>query len=276
MKKFKYIKASLLIIFLANFCQFSNVSWAKNKKIYQNGDISDKVIISEIFPNPKGKDSGNEWLELYNPENHSINLGNWSLVITNTKKNSKPKIIKLSDKIVIAPHSYLILDSQNTKFSLLNSNAKIELKDFVEKTVDSIAYSKTKENLSLSKIKKITTWTNPTKNKANPSYHKVNGSIQEFTGKRITIKTKDNKLMKIKPPSKMNPELMKTVFTPGTEGLFLISKNQDHSYSLIDYKITTQAKITNKKTNSSENWLYYSLLTSIIISLSLWLSWRYI
>ncbi len=304
MKKSKSIKIVLLITSLVIFYQFSNISLAKTAKItsktskvteqtkvkktkaknYQNGNLSNKISISEIFPNPKGTDTDKEWIELYNPENHNVNLGNWRLVITNTKKGTKPKIIKLSDKITVAPHSYLILDSSNSKFSLLNSNCKIELRDFVEKNIDTVNYAKTKEDLSLSKIqikgsssgKNLITWTNPTKNKPNPIFYKLSGTIQETitetaknTSKHLKIKIKTNEIIKVYIPKTMNFELIQNTLNPGTTALFLIEKNKNQNYSLVDFKITKQAKTTSKEQENKEEWLYYSLIP--ILTILIWL-----
>lgn len=51
------------------------------------------MIISELFPNPAGSDSGKEFIELYNPTDEVIGLGGCSLqTSTSTKKFSLPDI----------------------------------------------------------------------------------------------------------------------------------------------------------------------------------------
>ncbi len=43
---------------------------------------SGKIVINEVEANPEGTDSGNEWVELYNPSSNSVDIGGWKIKST--------------------------------------------------------------------------------------------------------------------------------------------------------------------------------------------------
>lgn len=51
-----------------------------NQKVLA-GEQSSGVIINEIFFDPIGTDSPNEWIELYNPTDTSITMTNWKILV---------------------------------------------------------------------------------------------------------------------------------------------------------------------------------------------------
>lgn len=280
MKNKHTLKIAKFLVFLALFCQINHASLAK-KPIIKNGNLSTSIVISEIFPNPKGTDTGKEWIELFNKGNSNINLGNWSLSITNTGKKTKPKTIKFNDETVIKANSHLMIEPPKYKFSLLNKNCKIELKDFVGKSIDTISYENSRENLSLSLIKihntpkNLTTWDTPTKGITNSIYYEIEGEIKKKnissaknTQSSIEIKTKENKTINIYLTSKNNLELINGTIKVKDQVLVLVEKENNKNY-LLDFKITKKAPpVSNSKTNT-ENWIYYSLIP--IISGLVWL-----
>lgn len=186
--------------------QNSKVKSKSVKPKFQNGTLNYKIQISEIFPNPKGKDANNEWIELYNPTDEKTNLGNWQIVQhatksrseiqSNTAKTPKPKTLILPDTLNIPPKSYLILSNLNLKFTLKNQNNLIELKDFNNKTIDALKYEKSLENLSFARITvkkegktKITQkWTEPSRNSKNPTRHEL---TNHATGKSTAKNTQN-------------------------------------------------------------------------------------
>ena len=78
------------------------------KALYKNGDLSDQVIISEIFPNPKGTDTKKEWVEMTNMGETDINLGNWTL----DKGEGSTKPYVFPDDAVIGAGMTLLLTIQ--------------------------------------------------------------------------------------------------------------------------------------------------------------------
>lgn len=284
MKNKRIKKIGTLLLFLSIFCQISSTSLAKTTKkvtktieTIKNGNLSSGILISEIFPNPKGTDTGKEWIELFNEENHNINLGNWSLNINNPNKNTKPKIIKFNDKTTIKANSYLVIESPAYKFSILNTNCKIELKDFVGKSIDNISYENSEENLSLSRIKisgknkNISNWITPTKNSQNPIYYEISGKIEEKNinsdkNNQSTIKatTENNQNLTIYLTSKNNSALINNTIKENDQILFLLEKTTEGKYLLLDFKIEKQNQQITKPTTNKENWLLYSLIPILI------------
>ena len=80
---------------------------------------SAKVVINEFEQNPPGDDSGNEWIELYNNDSTSVNIGGWKLI------NSGGKVVTIPDDTVIAVHGYWVANWTNG--SLEDSNEYITL-----------------------------------------------------------------------------------------------------------------------------------------------------
>ncbi len=37
------------------------------------------IVINEVELNPEGQDSGNEWVELYNPTEQTVDIGGWTI-----------------------------------------------------------------------------------------------------------------------------------------------------------------------------------------------------
>ena len=81
-----------------------------------------KIIINEVLPNPNGTDTENEFIELYNPNDETVDLTGWIL-----KDNSSTK--KVLENIEIKPFEYLILyQKKDFSFSLNNDTDTIYLK----------------------------------------------------------------------------------------------------------------------------------------------------
>lgn len=111
-------------------------------------NFSDGIIISEIYPNPKGKDNTNgsyEWIELYNNSDGDVNIKGWQIDDV-LKKGSKPYVIN-EDKIIKAK-SYEILDNAKTRLILNNSGDEINIIWTDGTIIDSVNYEKSNEGES--------------------------------------------------------------------------------------------------------------------------------
>lgn len=111
-------------------------------------DFSDKVIISEIFPNPKGRDNRDEnyeWIELRNLSNRDVNLKGWKLDDV-LEKGSKPYIIK-EDRIIKAG-GYLVFDSSETKLFLNNTKDEANVLWPDSSVVDKVKFKNPAEGFS--------------------------------------------------------------------------------------------------------------------------------
>ncbi len=80
------------------------------------------MIISEFLPNPIGKDTDGEFIELFNDSQNEINLTGWQL------KDASGKSFVLKNQ-KLGPAEYLILDYKTTKISLNNSDETLFLYD---------------------------------------------------------------------------------------------------------------------------------------------------
>jgi hypothetical protein len=111
------------------------------------------VIINEIMYSPFS--GQNEWIELYNPGEQSIDLTEWA--ITNADK--KKKFIKFPDPMLLSPKSYVIITEDSSFFndwpevsapvlvtassfpSLNNEADQVWLYDLIGLPMDSVFYS---------------------------------------------------------------------------------------------------------------------------------------
>lgn len=73
---------------------------------------SGHLLFSEVYYDTNGTDAEEEWLELYNPTGHSINLSGW-VISDNTKGWSIP------NSTTMAAHTYLTISRNSTAFYAL-------------------------------------------------------------------------------------------------------------------------------------------------------------
>ena len=131
----------------------SNLPQEGNNTIQENGanvsyDYSDRIVISEIYPNPFGRDNreGNyEWIELYNNSDEDINLRGWRIDDI-LGKGSKAHIIK-EDKIIKA-RNFAVFENVQTKIMLNNSGDEVNILWPDGEIVDSVRYEKASEGFS--------------------------------------------------------------------------------------------------------------------------------
>ncbi len=138
------------------------------------------IIISEIMPNPAGRDE-DEWVELYNQEDFNVNLGGWQL------KSSK-QIFVFPKDFFLKPLEFRIIDRKQSSLALVNKGDKIQLIDNYNNLIDEVNYNNAPDGLSyiyLDNNKWVWTMA-PTPNKEN-----VYKSIQNHNKPKIT---KDNNL----------------------------------------------------------------------------------
>ncbi|MBS3903645.1 MAG: lamin tail domain-containing protein [Anaplasmataceae bacterium] len=89
--------------------------------------------ISEWVPNPVGKDSGNEWIEIHNDSSHSVNLAGWS--VKNYKESAK-----VLPGVEISVGERVLFLASDLKLTLRNSDDYLVLINN-EKEMDRIGFS---------------------------------------------------------------------------------------------------------------------------------------
>ncbi|MCK5475739.1 MAG: lamin tail domain-containing protein [Candidatus Pacebacteria bacterium] len=111
-------------------------------------DYSDRIVISEIYPNPIGNDNREEnyeWIEIYNNSDSKVNLKGWRIDdILN--KGSKPYLI--IEDIIIKPRDFVVFQNSQTKIVLNNSGDEVNILWPDGTVVDNLKYEKSKEGYS--------------------------------------------------------------------------------------------------------------------------------
>ena len=97
------------------------------------------IIITEIFPNPKGSDNQNEFIELKNISNQPVDLSNWRLGDSSTRR------FTIKNK-TIAPNEYLIFKRTETGIAINNTgDEEIILLDSSGAVVEKINWNESAE-----------------------------------------------------------------------------------------------------------------------------------
>jgi hypothetical protein len=123
----------------------------ENIRVYE---LSDEVKINEVFPHPLN-DSSSEFIELYNSGEKDINLLGWKI---DDVKGGGSNPYQIINDLIIPSHGYLTLYKDETKIGLNDDGDIVNLIDPSGNTVDSIEYSKAKENQSYNKSKNPWVW----------------------------------------------------------------------------------------------------------------------
>jgi hypothetical protein len=81
------------------------------------------LTISELLPNVSGSDTGNEFIEIYNPNEKTVALAGYLLQIGPNFETS----VNLPNEIEILPHQYLALYNNYPTFTLVNTSSRAKL-----------------------------------------------------------------------------------------------------------------------------------------------------
>lgn len=73
-----------------------------------NSLIQNHVVINEVEPNPRGTDDGREWVELYNPSNHPVDLAGWSI-----ETSHGVQMLNEIGNIIIEPKGHYVVSFHN-------------------------------------------------------------------------------------------------------------------------------------------------------------------
>lgn len=88
---------------------------------------SGNVLINELYPNPAKPetDTYDEWIELFNPNNFSVDLSNWKL----EDKMGSVHTYNIPQGVMISPLGFLIFKRDVTKITLNNDGDIVEILD---------------------------------------------------------------------------------------------------------------------------------------------------
>lgn len=148
-------------------------------------DFSDGIIISEIFPDPLGRDNSEgsfEWIEIFNENNRGVNLRGWCLDDILEKGS---KTFCLPEDKVIAPHSFSVLSSADTGIAFNNSEEEVNLLWPDKRVADHVSYQKAKENFSYSLSQHgVWSWTK----EATPGRINIEAKVSEASTEKSSAK----------------------------------------------------------------------------------------
>ncbi len=114
------------------------------------------IFINEFLPSPSGPDEENEWIELVNESNESVDLSRWQL--DDKEGGSAP--FTVPEKTVIGPNSFLVFGRPQTKIALNNEGDAVRLFAPNGSLVHETSYAeKTKEGLAAAMFSSNWEWT---------------------------------------------------------------------------------------------------------------------
>ncbi|HLC95041.1 MAG TPA: lamin tail domain-containing protein [Patescibacteria group bacterium] len=102
------------------------------------------VRFNEILPNPSAKGDAGEFIELYNFGNATTDISGW--IIRDATKTGK---YTFPVGTIIQADAYVVITDQVFKLSLNNTKETLSLFDTLDTLIDSLAYEKTKDDISL-------------------------------------------------------------------------------------------------------------------------------
>jgi PKD repeat protein len=108
-----------------------------------NWQTSQDIVISEVFPNPVGDDSKNEFIELYNKGDKSVDLIGWRL------GDASDKRYQFKQATIIESHEFLAIKRASSSIALNNDEETVKL--FVpqsEEPLQTISYTDAPEGQS--------------------------------------------------------------------------------------------------------------------------------
>lgn len=111
------------------------------------------LLLNEIFPNPAGRDNGQEWVEIYNPNEFLVNTKGYVLDDYTDQGSAAMKL----KEIEILPKSYYLI--YDPSVNLNNSNEEIQLLDPNGALLDKIFFIDGFEAQSYARVKNEWLWT---------------------------------------------------------------------------------------------------------------------
>jgi endonuclease YncB( thermonuclease family) len=93
-----------------------------------NGSSDAGIMINEVEMNPKGRDSGKEWVELYNPTSSDVNIGDFAI-----QTLSKPFKVTIPAGTIIGTGQLYVVKVNGERFAIADT---LTLVDASGRTVD--------------------------------------------------------------------------------------------------------------------------------------------
>ena len=140
-----------------------------------------QLKITELLPNPVGADEGNEFIEIYNPNDKDANLSRYVLYIgdSNTK-------FDFPTGSTIKAGQYLAFSNSDIKFTLVNTISKVALRTIDNQSIDETpTYNNPDEGSSWALIDGIWQYTN----RPTPGETDTPSLVEEATETNVVIES---------------------------------------------------------------------------------------
>jgi hypothetical protein len=116
------------------------------------------IIFSEILPSPKGPDSENEYIEIFNKNDFEVDLSGWNIKDSVGTVNG----FGFPEKTIIKAQSYLIVLRPETKIILNNDGDSLSLIQPDGAVADAVNYEKAENGQSINLIGSEWIWSQET------------------------------------------------------------------------------------------------------------------
>lgn len=134
----------------------TQIETASNKETEQTTQIENnkaQIAILSFLPNPKGSDTGQEWIEIINLEQREIDISNWQ--IDDEEGESKPYTIS---NVKLAPNESIKFLDEQTKIVLNNNEDSVRLIKPNKEVQEVINYSNAEDDEIFSKNVSTNDW----------------------------------------------------------------------------------------------------------------------
>ncbi|MEM2140380.1 lamin tail domain-containing protein [Nitrososphaera sp.] len=91
------------------------------EQVSQPGGSGTNVLINEVEMNPRGRDAGREWVELYNPTSSDINIGNFAV-----QTQVRPSTITIPAGTVIGAGQFYVVKVEGERFAIVETLALVD------------------------------------------------------------------------------------------------------------------------------------------------------
>lgn len=126
-----------------------------------------QIVLNEIFPNPVGPDSGQEWVEVKNTGSASVTMHGW-ILDDGEKDSAIGSSAYTIQSPTLPPGGVAVIQIPSGKFAMNNSGTEtVRLFSPDHLLADSVTYSGAKEGASYSKVGDGWAWADPTPNVEN-------------------------------------------------------------------------------------------------------------
>ncbi len=211
-------------------------------------DFSDRVVLSEILPDPVGSDKDGEWIEIYNSGDKKVNLKGWML---DDKTDSGAKPYVFAEDTFVELKSFLVVPRSKSRIVLPNSGGEVNLLWYNGKNLSKAVYGAAKEGRSYALIKGAWQWTEtPSAGKENNLIIPEPAAKTKKAGPVLLVNTEEN-----------IAEVSGRIIRTGEEDKSLEADYQDMDETVLDKEMPDEVVADNaelisdnlKNTNNSNS-----------------------